>query len=121
MRRSSERFAIAPVMAIHHRISIEYGFPSGELGEYPYRLRAFHSFLQSAIHYCCRIFLFSLYARRIFFYVKSQLNFIVATGKTRRYEIIEQTIPSSRVSFNPQNCECTNAKKHLQMQFSNVD
>lgn len=50
--------------------------------------------------------------RRIFLYAKSQLNF-VAAGKARRYEIIERTISSSRVSSSLRKSEYINVKKRV--------
>lgn len=68
--------------AIHHRISIEYGFLSGKLRAYPYRLRAFIRFSGPRhVTVLPDISFLPVHARRIFLYAKSQLNSVATTVK----------------------------------------
>lgn len=99
-------------MAIHHRISIEYGFLCEELRAYPYRLCAFIRFSGPRHVTLLPDISFLPCTRRIFLFAKSQLN-SVAAGKARRYEIIERTISSSRVPSRLRKSEYINVKKRI--------
>lgn len=100
------------------------GFPLNTAFSIPRATRAythisvtrFHSSLRSTTRDCSAGCFFSpctctpnIFLREI----ATEFRRYYCHRKTRRYEIIERTVPSSRVSFSPRNRGCNNVEKHI--------